>query len=926
VHKWPKTTTVGRGRPTLSELPVPLASLLCFSTENKEVVSPENPAFGMAVANLRLGDFAFMYLRNVVGREVSMKNRLAAKFAILLLAFSGLLSIGAFAQTTEDGPGPTEQPDAPMEIGQGQPQQQTPDQPYDDRDAQPTEAQEGGPSGEAPATTDQGVARISLIHGEVSTQRGDSGDWSAAALNQPLMTGDKVSTADDARAELQLDFANTLRLGPNTKTNIANLTRKNIQIQLGEGIATYTASKDSEAEPEIDTPNVSIHPAHQDGVFRVEVQPDGDTIVIVRKGEAQIATPQGSTEVREGEMATIRGSSDGPQYKIASAPDRDDWDRWNSDRDHIIRDANSWRHTNRYYTGTQDLDAYGQWRHVDDYGDVWYPNESSDWVPYREGNWVWQPYYGWTWVGYEPWGWAPYHYGRWLWSGGAWGWWPGPVYSYYRPFWAPAYVSFWGWGGGWGFGVGFGGWGGFGWMPLGPCDWFHPWWGGYRGRFGVVNVTNIHVNNYGGIHPLHGGMRFSNLANMHDVHVGRAMSTVGAGRFGAGRVSAMAARPEQLRGARMMAGNLPVVPTRASLSASGRAASPRTIRDSGAQRFFGAHNNVRPASFQQQTASLRQSMRQNRVGAIPAGGRSNAGFTRSPSAVGTMQRPSAGIANRQNSVSGNRSMSNQNAQSGAYRPFGNSSNASREPQRGTSQAAPSQDRGGFRPFTPPSGSNRSTGGSANASRPEPQRGTAQSAPAENRGGFRPFNSSNENNRSFGGNSNTSRPEPQRGTSQSAPAESRGSFRPFNPPSRSETSRGGTSSSGSGYWNRTAPSSSTQRSYSEGPRRGASRPQLDMRQPIVNRPSYGGGSPRGGYSGPSYGGSPSAPGYSRPSYGGGGGGSRPSSPSYGGGGHAPSGGGGHYGGGGGGGHSSGGGGGHSGGGGGGHSSGGHSGHH
>ncbi len=36
--------------------------------------------------------------------------------------------------------------------------------------AQPTEAQPGGPSGEGPAKTDQGVARISLIHGDVSTQ------------------------------------------------------------------------------------------------------------------------------------------------------------------------------------------------------------------------------------------------------------------------------------------------------------------------------------------------------------------------------------------------------------------------------------------------------------------------------------------------------------------------------------------------------------------------------------------------------------------------------------------------------------------------------------------------------------------------------------------------------------------------------------
>jgi len=856
-----------------------------------------------------------------------MKNRLAGKFAVLLLALSGALSVVAVAQTTEEGPGPSEQPSAPMEIGQPQ----GPDsQPYDDSNAQPTEAQPGGPSGEAPATTDQGVARISLIHGDISTQRGDSGDWSAAALNQPLMTGDKISTGGDARAEVQLDFANTIRFAANTKANIANLTKKNIQIQLGEGLATYTVSKDSEAEPEIDTPNVSIHPSHHDGVFRIEVHPDGDTIVIVRKGEAQIATPQGSTEVRSGEMATVRGTAESAQYKISSASDRDDWDRWNSDRDHIIRDANSWRHTNRYYTGSQDLDTYGQWRHVDDYGDVWYPNEPGDWAPYRNGNWVYQPYYGWTWVGYEPWGWAPYHYGRWLYNGG-WGWWPGPVYAGYRPFWAPAYVSFWGWGGGWGFGVGFGGWGGFGWLPLGPCDWYHPWWGGYRGRFGVVNATNVHVTNirnYGGINPLHNGMRYSNLANLHNVHVGRAMSTVNAGHFGAGRVSAVAARPEQLRGARMMAGNLPVVPSRASLSASGRAASPTTIRNGGAQRFYGAHNNIaRPSSFQQQTATLRQTMQQNRVGAIPAGGRSNGEFAgHGPSAVGTMQRPGTGVANREAGSTGTRNVSNQNSQSGAYRPFSGNNGSSRpEPQRGTSQAAPAQNRSGFRPFTPPSGNNRPVGGNSSVSRPEPQRGTSQAAPAENRGGFRPFTPPSGNNRPVGGNSSVSRPEPQRGSSQAAPAENRGSYRPFNPPSRSEVSRGGSTNSSGGYWNRTAPSSSPsssgqQRSYSDGYSRGSSRPQLDMRQPIVRNPSYGGGGyPRGGYSAPSYGGSRGAPSSSRPSYGGGG--SRPA-PSYGGGGHAPSGGGG-----GGGGHApSGGGGGHSSGGGG-HSSsgGGHSGH-
>jgi FecR protein len=407
-----------------------------------------------------------------------MKSKLIAGLAVIVLTLSGVLSIGALAQTTQEGPAPSDQPSAPMEIGQqgpvpgpggqGQINQDQGGPPMSPGDAQPTEAEPGGPSGEAPAATDQGVGRVSWMHGDVSTQRGDSGDWSAAILNQPVMTGDKVSTGDNGRTELQLDFANTLRLGPKTKATISNLTKRDIQIQLGEGIANYTTSKDSEAEPEIDTPNVAVHPSHHDGVFRIEVRPDGDTIVIVRQGEAQISTPQGSTEIHSGDMATVRGDATSAQYKISPAPDRDDWDRWNSDRDHMIRNASSWKHTNRYYTGTQDLDASGRWQNVPDYGDVWVPNEPDGWAPYRDGNWTYEPYYGWTWVGYEPWGWAPYHYGRWFPYGGAWAWWPGPIYGggFYRPFWSPAYVSFWGWGGGFGFGFGFGGWGGFGWLPI----------------------------------------------------------------------------------------------------------------------------------------------------------------------------------------------------------------------------------------------------------------------------------------------------------------------------------------------------------------------------------------------------------------------------------------------------------------------------
>ena len=65
------------------------------------------------------------------------------------------------------------------------------------------------PRSEGPAPA---VARISLIHGDVSTQRGDSGDWGSTSINAPVVRGDQVATGENARTEIELDYANILRM------------------------------------------------------------------------------------------------------------------------------------------------------------------------------------------------------------------------------------------------------------------------------------------------------------------------------------------------------------------------------------------------------------------------------------------------------------------------------------------------------------------------------------------------------------------------------------------------------------------------------------------------------------------------------------------------------------------------------------------
>src|SRR5271168_2118982 len=146
------------------------------------------------------------------------------------------------------------------------------------------------PTSTAPAPEEKnGVARISMIHGDVSTQRGDSKDWSAAALNAPVLAGDRVSTGDKARAEVQLDYANMLRLAEHSQANISQLTRSQIQIQLGHGMANYSVFRNSDADAEIDTPNVAIRTERREASFRILVTADDHTEVLVRKGEIEVA-------------------------------------------------------------------------------------------------------------------------------------------------------------------------------------------------------------------------------------------------------------------------------------------------------------------------------------------------------------------------------------------------------------------------------------------------------------------------------------------------------------------------------------------------------------------------------------------------------------------------------------------------------------
>jgi hypothetical protein len=376
-------------------------------------------------------------------------------------------------------------------------------------------------AGDAP---DHGVARLSLVQGNVSIRHGDMGELAPAATNAPLVTTDRVVTGDAGSAEVQFDFVNMIRIGISSEVRLSQLDFKRYQVQIAQGTTTFRVMRDNDAQVEISTPTVSVHPVKA-GTYRITVRPDGITEITVRAGQAEIWGPGGSENLPTGQTMQVRGTADDPEFQVVSAIPLDDFDRFNIDRDRVMQQTSSYRSGNvpPDVTGGESLDPYGQWQNDPSYGQVWVPQEPQGWAPYQAGRWVYLDYYGWTWVSADPWGWAPYHYGNWYMSSWGWAWWPGPILPHY--YWRPALVGFFGWGApGLGVGIGFGfGFGHVGWVPLGPYEAFHPWYGA-----GALAAGRIGGPGIGAANAFRNARVAGAVSSMNAANFGRA-SVSGAG-------------------------------------------------------------------------------------------------------------------------------------------------------------------------------------------------------------------------------------------------------------------------------------------------------------------------------------------------------------------------------------------------------------
>lgn len=467
------------------------------------------------------------------------------------------------------------------------------------------------------------VARLSYVAGDLGFLPAGSQDWASADLNRPLTTGDRLSTGDGARAELELGGA-SLRMDGGTDFGLLNLNDNLAQVELTQGTLNLSVRQLAPGQSyEIDTPTLALM-VNQPGIFRVDVDNDGSgTRVTVFSGQATVYGENNAQhDVISGRSYQFDDSTLAART-VSDIDGGDAFDAWCSERDQRYAQSAADPYVSADVIGYQDLDEYGSWQDSPDYGAVWYPSQVPvGWAPYRDGHWAYIAPWGWTWVDAAPWGFAPYHYGRWAQVDDAWAWVPGPVAVSEPPVYAPALVAFVGGGGGgvnWGVDLAIGGVvaAGVAWFPLGPGEPWHPHWGGHDhwspGYYNRVNQTTI-VNNYS---------RNVNVTNIHNTYINyRApggVTAVPATAFVHGQPVGRFAQkvdPRQWRNAQINPGGPGIAPVRESFGPGLRNANYRPSAAVTARPVVATRSPAVPAAYHD---SLAQRFAQS-GGRVPGAG------------------------------------------------------------------------------------------------------------------------------------------------------------------------------------------------------------------------------------------------------------------------------------------------------------------
>ena len=259
-------------------------------------------------------------------------------------------------------------------------------------------------------------ARVGEFDGSAEIQVHAADTWQAAFRNTPLVESSWIRTPAASRGEIELDEGSTLRLIGDSQAELSDYSRLSTGqritlISLDHGLAYFTGEPKRRDALTLAIPGAQVS-LSQGSRLRLEVSEDRSQVAVI-EGLVRFSTPVAEMDLREGQIVRLENSASGRFTLDRDIPALDS-DRWSEDRDKAAARITSLKYIPNVRYGLLDLDRNGVWVQSGDYGPVWKPKVSAEWVPFRDGRWEWYDELGYTWVSAETWGWMPYHYGRWL--------------------------------------------------------------------------------------------------------------------------------------------------------------------------------------------------------------------------------------------------------------------------------------------------------------------------------------------------------------------------------------------------------------------------------------------------------------------------------------------------------------------------------
>jgi hypothetical protein len=291
------------------------------------------------------------------------------------------------------------------------------------------------------------VGQLSVVSNNVRMRIDRTSAWEEAVLNTPITTGSALATQIPGRIEVRIG-STALRLGQGAQVMWTEISDSKLHMEINDGLFALRVRMLAPGESVLLKAGAVSVQVLKPGAYRFRHVADRARLSVwVLEGQARVTLSEQNLTLDPGQQVQI---DKGIATQLASSANEDhaSFNEFVEGRDRRSEGSLSLMHVSPEVTGAEDLDGHGNWRDEVGYGAVWFPNKLPvDWAPYRFGRWRWLAPWGWTWVDNAPWGFTPFHYGRWVFSGGRWGWVPSQhsaANALSRPVYAPALVGFFG--------------------------------------------------------------------------------------------------------------------------------------------------------------------------------------------------------------------------------------------------------------------------------------------------------------------------------------------------------------------------------------------------------------------------------------------------------------------------------------------------